>query len=195
MILRDDLSMKAKMDRLIREIGAKKVEELFHSRAESIVNEVAWEIIPGVELYYAEDIRCGCACVVIMGREETQVSKYANLIKRYLRPLEQEELLASLSDESDENHRARLLIRTGFGAPHEFDERFFSLIQNAMFDDSIWMRTAAVQAAQYSLWPQYRGCLRRMASEEPDPLLREEARHLAETPPRQFGEGQGGGEQ
>jgi hypothetical protein len=194
MILRDDSAAKDAVQRLVREVNAKKVDENFRSPAEGIVHDVTWEIIPGVELYYAEDAKSGSSGVVILGDQESQVAKYGSLVKQYLHPLEQEEILAMPGAAPNENMRARSILQVGFGAPYDFDERFYSVIQDAMSDESIWVRTAAVQATQYSFWPQYRDCLRHRAIEEPDPLLREEAAYLAEAPVQSIDENQGGDE-
>ena len=175
MILRDDPEAAARVRRLADEINAAKVQENYNPSSTGIGHEITWRIVPGVEMYSAEDVESASTCVVVYSEDESAVARFANMIKLFLRPLEKKELLAGAAAETDDNLRARMVLRAGFGAPYEFDDRFYSLIHDAMFDANVWVRAAAIHATQYSFWPQYIECLDRVAREDPDPLLRAEA--------------------
>lgn len=175
MIMRDDSEAAGRIQRLADEFNAEKIEENYNSELMGIGHEITWRILPGVEMYSAEDVESAATCVVVYSEDESAVARFAHLIKLFLRPLEKEELLEDAATETDNSLRARMVLRAGFGAPYEFDERFYSLMQNAMFDANVLVRAAAIHGTQYSFWPQYIECLNRVATEDPDPLLRAEA--------------------
>jgi hypothetical protein len=183
MILRDDASAVERLHSLVQSIDAVKTDENSYSPEHGIVHDVTWTMAGGVSIYSAEDIRSGCTCVVILGENESYVASYAGPVKDYLQPLEQEELLTAATEEAEESRRARMVLRAGFGAPHQFDDRFFSVIRDAMHATSAFVRDAAIHATQYSFWPQYVYELTRVARADPEPLIREVAGHLAETRP------------
>lgn len=182
------------LERVVQEVHAEKVTENSYPPESGIVHDITWKIVPGAEMYSAEDIQSGCTAVVVYGDDESRVSRYAALIRRRLRPLKREELLESAKTETDESLRARMVLRAGFGAPYEFDEQFYSVIKEAMFDSSSLVRVAGIYATQYSFWPQYIDSLIRVAREDPEPLLRDEARNLVETASETEEGNSGGGE-
>lgn len=194
MILRDGPSAAEMLQRMVQEVHAEKVTENFYEPESGIVHEITWKIVPGAEMYSAEDIQSGCTGVVIYGEDESRVSEYSALIRQRLRPLDREELLASATTELEDSLRARMVLRAGFGAPYEFDDQFYSVIRQAMFDASPLVRTAGIYATQYSFWPQYVDSLIRVSREDPEPLLRAEARNLVEAASETEDGNSGGGE-
>lgn len=193
MILRDDARAVERLHNLVQNLDAVKTEENSYPPEQGVVHDVTWTMAGGVAIYSAEDIRSGCTCVVIIGENESHVSSYSGSIKEYLQPLEQEELLSAVIEEADANLKARMVLRAGFGAPYQFDDRFFSVIRDAMFDASAFVRDAAIHAIRYSPWPRYIGELMRVAREDPEWLIREVAGGLAEAIPDLEEDKPGGG--
>ena len=179
LILRDDESAVERLNNLVQSVDAVRTEENSYPPEQGVAHDITWTMPGGVAIYSADDIRSGCTCVVIIGEDVSHVSNYAGPIREYLQPLEQEELLRAVTEEADVVRKARMVLRAGFGAPHQFDDRFFSVIRDAMFDASAFVRDAAIHATRYSPWPQYVDELMRVAREDPDSLIREVAGGLA----------------
>jgi hypothetical protein len=167
------------LSRLIDDLKPKVVRDETHPPEEGIVREIEWELRPGVFLCYAEDVRSGSAAVAVMSEDEAQAVAYAELVERALPLVGYEELLGAVDVATTEDERAWAVARIGFGAPYDYDERFFARIRDAMHDDSGWVRTAAVWATTYSFWPDFQELLEEIARDNRDPRLQEEARMIA----------------
>lgn len=112
------------VQQLVQKMGARKVEVNFRSPAEKIMSDATWEVVPGVELHYADDENSGSACVFIVSETESQASQYADLVKQHLRPLDEEEILSLPARAPDDNLLAQAILRVGYGSPDDFDDRF-----------------------------------------------------------------------
>jgi len=186
MLLRGPVALHD-IDAIVREMKARKIKDVTSDPRHGIVWEQVWELVPGVFLQLLEDYRSRSLAMVIYSEDSDRVVKFSELVRQYVNPIDPEEILSDVAAASIDEDRAHAIVRAGFGSPFEFDERFFSVIRDAMTDKSPRVRAAGVWATTYSFWPQYREPLRRVAETESDPDLREEAAALADAPADQYG--------
>jgi hypothetical protein len=139
-------------------------------------HEVVWGKNDGLNLRYQQDALSRSPGVCIMGGDERQVLAASRIVLQALNPATLEELL----DASDAlaywpADFMLALLRLGFGAPVEFDDRFFERIQGALRHSLTEVRYASVWATFHTRWPQFEPLLVRAAQDDLDEVVRHAA--------------------
>ncbi|MGK5550110.1 hypothetical protein ACSNOI_00710 [Actinomadura kijaniata] len=86
-----------------------------------------------------------------------------------------DELLAAARDASDPDDVAKAVERAAYGAPKEFDERFFTVIDDALRHDDARVREGGIWAASMAQYPQLQPQLMVIARTDEMERLREMA--------------------
>ncbi|KUO08462.1 hypothetical protein [Streptomyces sp. DSM 15324] len=161
-----------KVRRLVDEL---RMVPLGEERPAAALLQRSWQMSPGVFFQALTDERADATAVVLVGDDQEQVARFAELVERFVQPLTDEELLAAITSARTATERARAVLTSGLGAPFAYDARYFERITAAMFDKDREVRAAGLAASSYAFWPQYLEPLAAMAEFDEDPVLREDA--------------------
>jgi hypothetical protein len=86
-----------------------------------------------------------------------------------------DELVAAARSASDPDDLAEAVERAAYGAPEEFDERFFAVINDALRHDDPRAREGGIWAASMAKYPQFQPQIRAIAEADEVEVLREMA--------------------
>lgn len=147
--------------------------------------EIIWISRDGAtRLHRLDDRFAGVAYLVVDGADEASLA--ADAIDE-LDGLSLATLLAALAVDADAARSFPVIASLGVLAPPSFDPRVFDHFSRLLADEDPALRSKALTAAAYPTWPEFLPLLEAMASEDPDPEVRERAavalaafrRHLA----------------
>ncbi|MEU1515437.1 hypothetical protein ABZ490_25365 [Streptomyces sp. NPDC005811] len=161
-----------KVQRLVDEL---RMVSLGEERPTAALLQRSWQLSPSVFFQALTDERADATAVVLVGDDQKQLARYADLVERFVQPLTDDELLATITSARTGAERARAVLASGLGSPFAFDARYFEQITAAMFDEDREVRAAGLAASSYAFWPQYHEPLAAMAEFDEDPELREDA--------------------
>ncbi|MFE6690803.1 hypothetical protein ACFVFQ_30565 [Streptomyces sp. NPDC057743] len=82
-----------------------------------------------------------------------------------------DELSSDATEAATEKQRAIALVRLGMGAPKDYEERVFTLLEGGFRHPHPTVRNAAIWATRFALWPQFIPLMERMKDEDPEPIL------------------------
>jgi hypothetical protein len=160
--------------------NARKVKETTASPELGLTREVTWEIVSENYLHFGTEHPSGSSFVQVSGDDDEEVEARTAILREYYEPLTDDELLAALDAADTLDERRVALIRVGLGAPRTADDRFFTVIVNAMRDQSVRVREAGLWAATYALWPELLPLVEEMETTDSYAGLRAQAHALAE---------------
>jgi hypothetical protein len=139
-----------------------------------------WEIIVGLTVAYYDEPRFQIPCLIVRSaRHLSEVREYEAFLTRRLDLLDDSELLAAPSlAEPDSEAQALSLIKLGYGAPVDFDQRYFDRLSSATRAAHSEIRDAALRGMNYTEWPQFRPVLQQVAKRDPDRSVRKLAKRI-----------------
>lgn len=139
-----------------------------------------WEIIVGLTVAYYDEPRVQVSCLIARSaRHLSEVREYEAFLTRRLDLLDVSELLAAPSlAEPGSKAEVLSLLRLGFGAPVEFDQRYFDRLSSAMRAANSEIRDAALRGMNYTEWPQFRPVLQQVAKRDSNRSVRKLAKRI-----------------
>lgn len=128
--------------------------------------EVIWEVAPGLTVHYAEDAQSNSRFVQVMGDDVNDVADISEALAEILNPNNYDDLLNSYRDSKNSSEKASHLLRVALGAPPEYDEEFYTIVNDALRSDDEVIRKAALLAVTYYGLPQFIPTLRTIVQED-----------------------------
>ncbi|MDC0715394.1 HEAT repeat domain-containing protein [Nannocystis bainbridge] len=147
--------------------------------------EVIWASRDGAtRLHRLEDRFAGLAYLILDGEEEASLTTRAI---DELDGLSLATLLIALAADPDAARAFPVIAALGVLAPPAFEPHVFAVFSRLLADADPSLRGKALAAAAYPAWPEFVPLMTAMASDDPDPDVRERAavavaafrRHLA----------------
>ncbi|MGW0791111.1 hypothetical protein ACWD04_23425 [Streptomyces sp. NPDC002911] len=179
MVLRPRFS-EDEVNRLAVELGWPRREEYAADPEEGTPYQVVWAAGPKLSLHYFEDDIARNSYVVVVGEDAAAVRGAAEIIEVRLHTWRLDELVAEVDSSSGPTELTQAVIRAGLGAPEEFDDRFFTRINDALRHSDTRVRESAVWSVSYVPYPNYRPQLVQVRDHDPDEDLRDTAGLLLE---------------
>jgi hypothetical protein len=178
LILRFPADAEEQVERYASSFGWDRVKETEDDPEAGMLREVTWSISSGVDLNYSIDDATGCAYVFVTAALRNQCQAFHKHAEQHLNVFSREELLEFHDGAESVEERAGALLMLALGSPQEFDEDGIERITRALRDPAGDLREAAVHATVYTPAPQYVPLLRGIASHDPVPDIREDAKNM-----------------
>ena len=129
-------------------------------------------------IHYIEDALISVRYVAVPGEDPGPVMDEVN---SSLDTYDREELGRMFDAAEDRGHMVRAVYHVGAAAPPEFDAELFAYFERAFGSADSEVRRAAVFATAYAPWPEFRERLQRLASDDPEPAVRDYAARMLES--------------
>src|SRR5215471_2057533 len=159
-------------------LGLLKLYEITGRPGELVIREVGWQIDPGLELFYVEEVRTASSFVQVMGDDAEDVEDITRALEIRFSPLTPDELVNAVDISASVEDRAHAVLQAGLGAPRQFDRRFYERIKAAMESADDHLREAGIWAASFPLWDELRTVLEQIESDDPDKRLKRAAKAI-----------------
>ncbi|WP_460063257.1 hypothetical protein [Streptomyces sp. YKOK-I1] len=140
-----------------------------------VTRELAWELAPGLDLYYVEETSLASCFLQVEGDDRRNVNEMADVLAELFRAPSPEQLLDDVDSAATAQQHASAILRLGLGAPAAFDEEIHRRIAAAIEADAEDIRRAGIWATAFSRWPEFGELLERVATTDEVPELRRAA--------------------
>jgi len=161
--------------------AALKLVKLYDKPADPsgfVTRRMCWQIDPGLEMFYAEEVRSASCFLQVLGDNGEDVNDITSALRDFFSPLTHDELLGDICTSKTIDDRAHAIVRAGLGAPWEFDNRFYVQISSAMESAEPKIREAGAWAASFLRWQEFQLFLERIESSDPEKGLRVAAKAI-----------------
>ncbi|WP_416979763.1 hypothetical protein [Streptomyces sp. T028] len=155
--------------------GFKLIRDATSDPRFGVTRELAWELDPGLELYYVEETKMASCFLQVEGDDKEDVNETADLLAELFRAASPERLLDDVDSAATAEQYASAILRLGLGAPAAFDEEVYRRIAAAIDADGADIRRAGIWSTAFSRWPEFGELLERVAATDEVPELRREA--------------------
>ena len=159
-------------------LGLLKLYEITGRPGELVIREVGWQIDPGLEMYYVEEIRTASSFVQVMGDDAEDVKDITEALQIRFSSLTPDELVNAVDTSESIEDSAHAVLQAGLGAPEQFDMRFYERIRAAIESADGQLREAGIWAASFPLWDELRAAIERIESGDPEKRLRSAAKAI-----------------
>jgi hypothetical protein len=140
--------------------------------------EFVWETVDGKhKLHHIHDFLLEAQYIVVVGPGPGPL---AEEIRSSLKTVDKKDVLARAKRASSGEARLKAVHGAAALAPESFDPELAAVIENALASDDPEMRSAGILATGYAEWKEFQEPLKRLAAEDPDPDVREEAGAMLE---------------
>jgi len=143
-----------------------------------VLHEICWQIDPGLEMYYVEEVRTASSFVQVMGDDAKDVEDITEALQINFSPLTLDELVNAVDESKSAEGRAHAVLQAGLGAPQQFDKRFYDRISAAMESADSQLREAGIWAASFPLWGELRATLELIEVADSEKSLRRAAKAI-----------------
>jgi hypothetical protein len=166
--------------RLAEDYGWTLVAERAADNQRGIGIALIWEIIVGLTVGYYDEPPTQVSCLIVRSaRDLSEIREYEAFLTRRLDILTDSELLVPPPQMSPGTRGEILfLLRLGFGAPLNFDQRYFDQLSSATQSANRETRDAALRGITYTEWPQFRPVLQQVAKHDSDRSMRKLAKQI-----------------
>ncbi|MES4906173.1 MULTISPECIES: hypothetical protein [unclassified Streptomyces] len=113
--------------------------------------------------------------LIFFGGDAGEVSEAFESAEAQLDTWSLDELLAEVRSASDPDDLAKAVERAAYGAPVEFDERFFAVIDDALRHNDARVREGGLWAVSMAQYPQFQPQIMAIAGTDEVEVLREMA--------------------
>ncbi|WP_156960369.1 hypothetical protein [Amycolatopsis taiwanensis] len=127
----------------------------------------------GMTYYDDWDVRL--SYLIFYGAEAGKVSEAFKTAEARLDTWSLDELLGEARGASDPDDLAEAVERAAYGAPLEFDERFYALIDDALRHNDARVREGGIWAVSMAQYPQFQPLIMTIAETDEEEMLREMA--------------------
>ncbi|GLY68592.1 hypothetical protein [Amycolatopsis taiwanensis] len=124
---------------------------------------------------YYDDWDVRLSYLIFYGAEAGKVSEAFKTAEARLDTWSLDELLGEARGASDPDDLAKAVERAAYGAPLEFDERFYALINDALRHNDARVREGGIWAVSMAQYPQFQPLIMTIAETDEEEMLREMA--------------------
>lgn len=147
-------------------------------RSDSTPHEVVWVLKDQkTSIHFVEDFVIDVDYLVIKGPDADKVLKEA---VSSLDSYDKNDILELAKKAAKPEERIRAVYYAGAAGAGPFDRDLFGVIERAAEDEDAKVRRAAIVATGYLEWAQARKLLERLARDDPDDRVREDAKLMLE---------------
>jgi len=155
-----------------------KLYEITGQSSQLVIREVGWQVDPGLDMYYVEEMRTASSFVQVMGDDAEDVRDITEALQIRFSPLTPDELVNAVDTSESIEDSAHAVLQAGLGAPEQFDMRFYERIRAAIESADGQLREAGIWAASFLLWDELRAAIERIESGDPEKRLRSAAKAI-----------------
>jgi HEAT repeat protein len=137
--------------------------------------EQTWGVRRGVHVHAVIDSLSEYCSLTVLAEDRLEGEQFTSQLEEYLNPLTRDELLAPVTEISDAGERMLHLMRLAVGSPAAFDREIHVRITEFARDEDPRVRDATTLAMSYVAWPQFRPVLQDLATNDPNPTVRQDA--------------------